>query len=234
MSSFGSGMAYRCLHVRQKLTIRTRRRSQHLPAASSIRHDHSTLNPQSKPRPRAGVRGLRRSPKMKTLVLSLVIFQMCFATQGRAIQANDPFALAEKSLMADEDLQFQIPKDDRKGSGVRIEVEKTGRNEVTLKLLNDSTATVFIPGHGLKSPFYVAEIFADNQWTFDPSHMNCGTGAYLAPLAAGQWFRFMVKLPDGAGPVRIRVQVEGEADQEGNRRTTEVCTDPIQKSGEQE
>ena len=32
-------------------------------AASSIRHDHSTLNPQSKPRPRAGVRGLRRSLK---------------------------------------------------------------------------------------------------------------------------------------------------------------------------
>ena len=31
------------------------------PAASSIRHDHSTINPQSKPRPRAGVRGLRRS-----------------------------------------------------------------------------------------------------------------------------------------------------------------------------
>jgi hypothetical protein len=28
------------------------------PAASSIRHDHSTFNPQSKPRPRAGVRGL--------------------------------------------------------------------------------------------------------------------------------------------------------------------------------
>ena len=33
------------------------------PAASSIRHDHSTLNPQSKPRPRAGVRGLRRWAK---------------------------------------------------------------------------------------------------------------------------------------------------------------------------
>ena len=30
------------------------------PAASSIRYDHSTFNPLSKPRPRAGVRGLRR------------------------------------------------------------------------------------------------------------------------------------------------------------------------------
>ncbi len=31
------------------------------PAPSSIRHDHFTINPQSKPRPRAGVGGLRRS-----------------------------------------------------------------------------------------------------------------------------------------------------------------------------
>ena len=30
------------------------------PAASSIRDDDSTINPQSKPRPQAGVRGLRR------------------------------------------------------------------------------------------------------------------------------------------------------------------------------
>ena len=38
------------------------------PAAISIRHDHSTLNPESKPRPRAGVRGLRRfSRKMTTI-----------------------------------------------------------------------------------------------------------------------------------------------------------------------
>lgn len=36
---------------------RSWRRSQH-PAASSNRLDHSTFNPQSKPRLRAGVRGL--------------------------------------------------------------------------------------------------------------------------------------------------------------------------------
>src|SRR5690606_18436492 len=39
------------------------------PAASSIRHDHSTFNPQSKPRPRAGVRGLRRSSKIMLLLV---------------------------------------------------------------------------------------------------------------------------------------------------------------------
>jgi hypothetical protein len=33
------------------------------PAASSISHDNSTFNPQSKPRPRAGVRGLDVRPK---------------------------------------------------------------------------------------------------------------------------------------------------------------------------
>lgn len=50
----------------------TRRRSQHLPAASSIRHDHSTFKPQSNPRPRAGVRGLRRSAKKFALIRTLV------------------------------------------------------------------------------------------------------------------------------------------------------------------
>ena len=158
---------------------------------------------------------------------------MCFPTQCKALEADDPFALEAMDRMADEDLRFPMRKDDRKGSGVRIEVEKIDRSEVTLKLLNDSTATVFIPGHGLKSPFYVAEIFTDSRWSFDPSHMNCGTGAYLAPLGAGQWFRFKVKLPEGDGKARIRVQVEGAADQDGNRKTTEVCTEPIQKSGEQ-
>jgi len=49
------------------------------PAASSIRHDHSNLNPQSKPRPRAGVRGLQRSAKkMKRFTL----LAMCFLTLG--------------------------------------------------------------------------------------------------------------------------------------------------------
>jgi hypothetical protein len=40
------------------------------PAASSSRHDHSMFNPQSKPRPRAGVRGLRRSAKNKNTISS--------------------------------------------------------------------------------------------------------------------------------------------------------------------
>ena len=39
------------------------------PAAVSTGHEHSTSNPQSKPRPRAGVRGLRRSAKKSFLLI---------------------------------------------------------------------------------------------------------------------------------------------------------------------
>lgn len=115
-----------------------------------------------------------------------------------------------------------------------MEVEKVSGNHVTLKLLNDSKGIVFIPGHGLKSPFYEAEVFVGNRWSFDPNHMNCGTGAYLAPLASGEWFRFTVKLPDGTRLARIQFQFDGEADQAGNRKTTELCTEPIKISGEQD
>ena len=43
------------------------------PAASSNRYDHSTFNPHSKPRPRAGVRGLRRSPE--TMIQNFATFR---------------------------------------------------------------------------------------------------------------------------------------------------------------
>lgn len=49
------------------------RRSLHLPAASSIRHDHSTLNSQSKPRPRSGVGNLDVLQKMKSFLSALIL-----------------------------------------------------------------------------------------------------------------------------------------------------------------
>lgn len=170
---------------------------------------------------------------MKTLILLLISLQVSLFTPCRATQTDDPFALAVADRMEDKDLRIPIPEDGRQGRGVRIEVERVNGNEVTLRLLNDSKEAVFIPGHGLKSPFYEAETFADNRWSFDPNHMNCGTGAYLAPLASGEWFRFKVKLPDGTRLARIQFQFEGEADQAGNRKTTDICTDPIKISGEQ-
>mgnify|MGYP007118326160 CR=1 FL=1 len=43
------------------------------PAASSIRHGHQTFNPQSKPRPLAGVTRLRRWPTdMKTAISTIM------------------------------------------------------------------------------------------------------------------------------------------------------------------
>jgi hypothetical protein len=168
---------------------------------------------------------------MKTLILALISIQVFLLAPCRATQADDPFALPEADRMQDRDLRNPIPKDKRKGSGVRIEVEKVSGNEVTLRLLNDSKATVLIPGHGLKSPFYEVENFVDKQWSFYPNHMNCGTGAYLAPLHSGEWFRFKVKLPDGSQPARIQFQFEGERDQDGKRNRTELYTDNIRIAG---
>jgi hypothetical protein len=169
---------------------------------------------------------------MKTLIHMLIFAQIFIIAPCHATQADDPFALAEADRMQDRDLRIPIPKDERKGSGVRVEVEKVSGNEITLRLLNDSKGTVFIPGHGLKSPFYGLETFVDKRWSFYPDRMNCGTGAYLAPLPSGEWFRFKVTLPDGRQLVRIRFQIEGERDRDGNRKTTELSTEPIRFAGE--
>jgi hypothetical protein len=177
------------------------------------------------------------APQMKTKILALIILYVCFPTQIRAIQADDPFALAEtanlEKLNSDERLQFPILKEERKGSGVRIAIEKTSRGEVTLMLINDSNETVYVPGHGLKSPFYEIQIFSNDRWSFDPNHMNCGTGAYLSRLAAGQWFRFKVTFPKGSRQIQVKFQYEGSRDQAGNRKTTDLCTGPIHLKGEQ-
>ena len=174
---------------------------------------------------------------MSTKLFSLVILYGCFPGSSRATQADDPFALAEtcnfENLKSDKNLQFPILKEDRKGTGVRIVVEKISRTQVTLRLLNDSKETVYVAGYGLKSPFYEPEIFSDHRWVIDPNHMNCGTGAYLAPLAAGKWFRFEVPIPKGSSLVRFRIQFDGARDQAGNRQTTSLCTEPIHLTDEQ-
>ena len=55
---------------------------------SSIRHDHSIFNPQSKPRPRAGVRGLRRSAISQAHSMTykkLAVWTTIFSVIGSAI-----------------------------------------------------------------------------------------------------------------------------------------------------
>jgi hypothetical protein len=66
------------------------------PAASSIRHDHSTFNPQSKPRPRAGVRGLRRSYETAVNIVGQALHQQGF----RIIHADRDYE-ADLSLLAE-------------------------------------------------------------------------------------------------------------------------------------
>ena len=80
--------------------------SQHLPRREFNRNDHYNLNPLSKPRPRAGVRGLRRYPRMKKIVIACILPIIAFMA---SCKEKEPTRMAllvgAKSFPAFEDLQ---------------------------------------------------------------------------------------------------------------------------------
>jgi hypothetical protein len=169
--------------------------------------------------------------------LALFIMFVCLSDWCGAVEVDDPFGLFEaashETRKSDENLQIPILKEDRKGSGVRIVIEKTQLNEVILLFLNDSNEAVYISGHGLQSPFYEPQIFSNDQWSSALDHMNCGTGAYLSRLPAGQSFRFKVAIPIARNLFRVEIQFHGETDKAGNRKTTSIFTEPIHLTDEQ-
>ena len=147
----------------------------------------------------------------------------------------DPFAIVVTAtgerLESDEKLQFPIDKENRKESGVRIQVEKVSGKKVTLLLLNDSKKAIYIAGAGLKAPFFEPQIMENGRWQSDGGHMNCGTGAYLSCLAAGKCFRFEVTIPKGSQDLRVGISFDGEANGSGERPSTEIWTNTIHPKG---
>ncbi len=98
---------------------------------------------------------------------------------------------------------------------------------MTMTVLNDSDKAIYHWGGGHLSPFFNPEIFRDGKWRHAPNHMNCGTGATISVLPAGQGFNFQMAVPLAPAPFRINMQVLGEPDAKGVRKATRIFTQPI-------